>query len=202
MEIVGYRWADYDTPLWSNPNRSAGRWHVLGDDPTQYFALHPLGPWAEYVRGQDINDPTDLVEIQSRIWAVRLEFEPGSLCEIDFESAPRWGIEAHQLVGDNYGPCQDLASTLRADFRGIVVPSAALPGTSNLVLFGAYAMSPYNLPPPDVDFDVPAALLSEHGGPAASIVGMVCLRGASHSGLRAWIAGETPPVVNPTYGWP
>lgn len=202
MELVGYRWADYDTPLWVNPNRSPGRWHVIGDEPTQYWALHPLGPWAEYVRAFQITNANDLGRITSRIWAARFEFEEGMLCGIDFDSAAGWGIDPAHLVGDDYTPCQALAQSLRLRFRGLIVPSAALPGTWNIVLFGPRAISPYGLPPPDEEQDLPSALLSEHGGPPGSLLGVVCYRGSPHAGLEAWANGEPAPVVNPDYSQP
>ena len=199
MEIVGYRWADYDTPLWSNPNRSPGRWHAVGDEPTQYWALHPLGPWAEHARAQHITEPDDLANISSRVWAARFELATGSVCRIDFDTASSFALNPAQLVGDDFGPCQQLARNLRSGYRGLIVPSAALPGTSNLVLFGPRAMSPYELDAPDDDLDVPTSLISEHGGPPSSLFEIVCHRGRPHAGLTAWRAGDSPPVVNPVY---
>lgn len=203
MELVAFRWANYDTPLWSNPNRSAGRWHAIGDDPTQYWALHPLGPWAEYVRAHNITDADDLWDIRSRMWAARFELEPGSICAIDFDSAKDYGIEPADLIGDDHGPCQRLAAILRTRFRALIAPSAALPGTSTLVVFGSRVMSPYTLPPPDDELDVPAGLVSEHGGPPPSVLNLVRYRGTPHAGFEAWQNGAPPPVVNPGYAlWP
>lgn len=199
MEAVGYRWANYDTPFWANPNRSAGRWNSVGDDPTQYWGLHPLCPWAEYVRSQDIVDQDDLASIRSRVWTARLEFDEGTLAEVTYDNAESFGISAADLVADDHGPCRSLAVRLRSQHQGLIVPSAALPGTRNLVVFGGRAMSPYNLPPPDAEMDVPAALASEHGGPPPALLDLVCRRGVIHAGLNAWQNGDDEPIVAPEY---
>lgn len=204
MELVGYRWADYDTPLWASPNRSAGRWHVADDGPTQYWALHPLGPWAERIRADGITEADDLVEIRSRLWAARLQLEPDSIYEITFDSATESGMaNPGDLVGDNHGACQSLGAGLRTSgYRGLIAPSAALPGTSNLILFGPRALTPYLEDPPDPDLDIPTALLTEHGGPPRSLLDFVCHKGAPHAGFTAWSRGEDPPSVGLAYPWP
>ena len=45
--VVGYRVADWDTPLWISPNRSPTRWGTSGAI-VQYWSTHPLTPWAEF----------------------------------------------------------------------------------------------------------------------------------------------------------
>lgn len=202
MELVGFRWADYDTPLWVNPNRSSGRWHCVGDDPTQYWTTRPLGPWAEYARRFHVTDWADLREVRSRLWAARLIFGPGEVLELTFDNASRNGIRPDHLVGDDHAPCQTLAQQMRPNYAGLIVPSAALPGASTIVLFGARVMAPYHSDPPDKDLDIPAALLAEHGGPPRSLTGVVCYRGETHAGLRAWQSGQPQPVVQPAYPWP
>ena len=202
MEVVGFRWANYDTPLWVNPNRSSGRWPAVGDDPTQYWATHPLGPWAEYARTFHVRDWEDLREVRSRMWAARLRFDLGEVLELTFENAMQNGIRPEHLVGDDHGPCQAFAQQVRPNYAGLVAPSAALPGTANIVMFGPRAMAPYHSDPPDADLDVPTALLTEHGGPPVSLTGFICCRGVAHVGLRAWKEGQPQPVVQPVHPWP
>lgn len=201
-ELVLYRWADYDTPLWVNPNRSSGRWHVRGSDPTQYWSLHPLGPWAERIRSSGMTTLDDLRSIRSRIWAARYEFDPGSVPEIDFSTCGQFGLRAEDLVSDDPGACQAAGARLRDRYEGIIVPSAALPGAANVVLFGARAMSPYAMRPPDPDHDMPTALASEQGCPPDGLLPLVCHRGAVHRGLDAWEKGLPGPIVSVTYPLP
>ncbi len=57
--------------------------------------------------------------------------------EITFDNADTYGLSADDLVADNQTACRDLARQFRNDPdgpRALVVPSAALPGTQNLVL--------------------------------------------------------------------
>ena len=46
-----YRYANYRTPLRVLPATLDQRFSRASDsEPTQYFALHPLGAWAEFMR--------------------------------------------------------------------------------------------------------------------------------------------------------
>ena len=48
---VAYRLASWRRPLRTEPSRVAGRFHRMTEEsPTQYLCLHPLGPWAEFLR--------------------------------------------------------------------------------------------------------------------------------------------------------
>ena len=70
-----FRVADYDTPLWTRPNDSAGRWHPAGQGlTTQYWSYSPETAWAESLRRQGIREPDDVVTMRSRIWAAQVEF--------------------------------------------------------------------------------------------------------------------------------
>lgn len=189
MELTAFRRAAYDTPLWVNPNRQAGRWHRTGSDPTQYWSLHPLGPWAELLRALHLVEQADLVDLASRTWAATFHLTDETVAEITFDTAARWAISPEALVGDDHRPCQQLAERVRATHQALVVPSAALPGTSTLVVFGPRLASPYGSAPVDAELDVPAAVTAEHGGPPDSLLPVVCHRGAAHAGLAAWRQG-------------
>jgi hypothetical protein len=199
LDLVGYRWADYDTPLWASPNRSPGRWHHAGDDPTQYWALHPAGPWAELVRANGIADPSDLTGIASRTWAAAFSFDVDVVAGLTFATAEQWGIKAADLVADDPTACRDLGRRLRRTYRALIVPSAALPGTSNLVVFGARVLASYGAPVVDSDMDVPSAPTADRGRPPAAVLSLVCHRGAQHAGLAAWAVGAELPA--PETGW-
>jgi RES domain-containing protein len=202
VEVIGYRWADYDTPLWINRNRSAGRWHDLGDEPTQYWALHPLGPWAEHVRAQRIRDLIDLEQARSRTWAASFSFEKEEdVAYISFDSAHHWSIDPAALVDDDQTACQALGRALRVSYRAIIVPSAALPGTENLVVFGPRALSAYGVAPNDLEIDVPSAVTADAGRPPSAVLDFVRHFGNVHPGLVAWQSIGTllpPPSVSYT----
>lgn len=199
IELVGFRWADWDTPLWVDDNRLAGRWHEVGDGPTQYWALHPLGPWAENLRMNGIRDAAALEDIASRTWAARFPFGEDEVNVISFDTARHHGIEPAALVDDDHAACRRLGASLRRTSAALVVPSAALPGTENLVVFGSRAMSPYGAEPPDRSLDVPAAVTAAGGRPPAALVDLVRHFGEVHAGLEAWTAGE--PLPPPSIGY-
>jgi len=69
---MGFRVCDRRYPfLWSAPGQKAGRWNQTGDaPPVLYLASSPLVAWAEWLRGQDINDPEDLEGVAAALWAV------------------------------------------------------------------------------------------------------------------------------------
>jgi hypothetical protein len=199
LDLVAYRWTDYDTPLWVNPSRSPGRWHRPGAQPTQYWSLHPLGPWAEYARAFGIVNPADLVGIASRTWAALFTLDPDAVAEITFDTAAEWSITADELVGDDHTACQNLGDRVRTTHQALIAPSAALPGTQNLIAFGPRAISPYAVAPPDPEQDVPAAVTADRGRPPTAILDFVCHRGVAHSGLALWKVGQPIAVPGPSY---
>lgn len=122
MEVL-YRISNWDTPLRVNPNRTAGRYNDAGSQATQYMGLHPLGPWAEYLRSNELRDPGELAEHRLRIWAIRVDLSDAK--RIDFTNADDFKVSAEDLVGEDHGPCRRLAERLRNDERApksIIVP--------------------------------------------------------------------------------
>lgn len=187
--MICYRFSAYATPLrtvpaWQPARFSSGE----EDEPTQYLSLHPLGPLAELMRGADLRAPDQVRAVQTRTWALRVPL--GDLVEITFDSAEGFGISAEELVGDDHGPCRRLAGRLRADSAGILVPSAALPGTRNAVLFGARVAAPY-LTEPVSALDIPASITADAGRPVISLLSLVRFTGAVHPELAAWREGAT-----------
>ena len=188
--MIAYRQASFATPLRTEPARRPGRFHSGGEDvPTQYLCLHPLGPHAELLRGHDLRRPEQALAVRERTWALRLPAE--GLVEIGFDEAGRFGIRPAELVADDAAACRELAARLREDgVPGIVVPSAALPGTRNVVLFGARVGSPYLLEPLGA-VDVPASVTAVDGRPLLSLLERVRFRGERHVALDAWAAGRS-----------
>lgn len=190
--VVAYRHAAYDSPWWVIPSTREGRFNRgYEEDPTQYLALHPLGPTAELLRHQLRGPDVDRADtIQANLWAVLLDAE-GSV-DITFDNcAPDYGITPQELVGDDYAPTQALATRLRgAGAAGFRVPSAALPGTDNLILFGPRVSHPY-LEFPVTPEECPTGHLSDGARPALEVLPLVRFTGAPHGGLDAWIATGT-----------
>ena len=130
-----------------------------------------------------------------RTWALRVELD--GLPRIGFAQAQTHGLRPGDLVSDDLRACQRLADRLRAaGAPGAIVPSAALPGTDNLVLFGERAAAPYALDPRSA-VDVPAAMTADRAGPPLGLLARVRLRGSPHAGLEAWRGGEPFRFVEP-----
>lgn len=184
-QIVAYRSADWDTPYRVRPNREAGRFNQPGGSPTQYLALHPLGPFAERLRWLGRESVNDLTTFKWRTWVSRHIID--NLVHIDFDSAETYGITPENLVSDDYGACQWLANELRKQgVEWIRVPSAALPGTDNLVLFGPRVASSYLTQAIDPSLDVPTGHSAEWSVPPREVVRLVRWHGARHPALEAW----------------
>ncbi len=178
--VVAYRLSSWESPLRTEPSRLDGRYHRASElDPTQYLCLHPLGPWAELMRARDLRTREQLLGVRERTWAAVVDIEG---CERGgFEDASRHGLKPGDLVSTDYRACQRLADRMRGlDVPGMVVPSAALPGTENLVVLGARVAAPYSLEPAMSALDTPASLTAEDGRPLLSLLKRVVHRGERH----------------------
>jgi RES domain-containing protein len=185
--VVCYRFASYATPLRTVPAWQPARFSRGDEDePTQYLALHPLGPLAELMRNAELRSAEQVRAISTRTWALEVPID--DLPEITFASAERFGITAEQLVGDDYVPCQELAVRIRAEVEGLIVPSAALPGTRNVVLFGPRVAAPYLTQAVSV-LDVPASITADGARPPISLRSVVRFAGDMHAALDAWRNG-------------
>jgi len=195
--VICYRFAAYATPLRTVPAALPAR-YTRGDEgePTQYLALHPLGPLAELMRNADLRSPDQIRAIQTRTWALEVPLD--DLPEISFDTAGQFGITAEDLVADDRSACQQLAAQLRPRVPGIVVPSAALPATWNVVLFGPRVAAPY-LTQPVSTLDIPASITAEHGRPPLSLLDLVRFVGDPHPALEAWRQGLSFGFVEPEW---
>lgn len=195
--MICYRVAAYATPLRVVPASQPGRYNAADeDDPTQYMTLHPLGPLAELMRRADLRTAEQVRGVRTRTWA--LEVPDDVLPEITFDSADQFGITAEDLVSDDHRPCQQLAGILRGEIPGMIVPSAALPGTRNVVLFGPRVAAPYLIRPVS-SLDIPASVTAEDGRPLASLLSVVCFVGQLHPALAAWEHGTDFRFVEPDW---
>jgi len=195
--MICYRVAAYATPLRVVAASQPGRYNAADeDDPTQYMTLHPLGPFAELMRRADLRTAEQVRGVQARTWALEIPIE--TLPEITFDSADQFGITAEDLVSDDHRACQQLAGALRGDIPGLIVPSAALPGTRNVVLFGPHVAAPYLIRPAS-SLDIPASVTADGGRPPTSLLSVVRLVGQIHPALAAWRQGTDFRFVEPDW---
>lgn len=193
MQTV-YRHASWDTPWRVNPSRSAGRYNAAGE-LVQYWCTHPLGPAAEMSRAHGISQPDEIGDLRLLMWAASVDLD--GFAHVTFDNATEHGIDPESLVAENYRATQDLARRLReSGFPGLVVPSAALPGTSNAVLFGPRVLSPYLHEPFDPE-QVSTAHIADTA-PAIEVSALVRRRGADHDTFVTWQqTGRAPAFVDP-----
>jgi len=195
--LTAFRLAAWDTPLWVNPNRREGRYNNEGVGPTQYMCLHPLGPWAELLRGEDRRQPGEVREFRMRLWVLRVRV--ANIADLTFDTAEDYDVRAGDLVSDDYGACQEFADRHRADPKLpdiLRVPSAALPGTRNLVILGPRVGAPY-LAEPVSDIDIPTSVAAERGQALHALPQLIRYRGEPHAEFEAWQRGETLAFVEP-----
>ena len=179
MKLTVFRHAACDTPWWAFPSSRSGRFHRARSDTVQYLSLHPLGPAAEMLRHNvgPRGDPDDVV---LNLWAAVVDVE--EVLPVDFDDCASYGLTADELVGDDYTPTQTLADAVRE--RGVAamqVPSAALPGTHDLLLFGARVLNSF-LREPLTPEEVPTGHLTDAarslgGGSPCAVVRCCALGG-------------------------
>jgi len=192
IDATVFRYSSYDSPFWVRNNTTSGRWHVAGDGATQYLALHPDGAWAELARAEGLRTEDDLAEVRIPIWAITLS--QGNLVNYStFELADAAGFDPDALVDDDYTRTQVEGQRLRlAGYGGIIAPSAALPGTVNVTLFGRRVRTSWGLAA-RLASSLPATIVAR-GGPPAGLASRVRYFGEEHSGLAAYVAGTSSPA--------
>lgn len=144
---------------------------------------------AEYLRREGYTNMERLLELRARIWVLRVK-EP-RVQEVNFDTATEFGLEPADLVADDYGACQNFADRCRREANlpeAIRVPSAALPGTNNLVIFGPRVLAPYDVIPIE-QIDVPGSVVAEGAHPLHTLVEQVRFLGEKHPALEAWKSG-------------
>jgi hypothetical protein len=199
-EITAYRVADYRTPVRDVPSNDPGRFHGPGSAPTQYFGLHPLGPAAEIIRHARIERAAQVRRLQLRVWALRLLL-PDDFRTVTFDSARKIGLDPTELVSDDYAECQRFADRARGErWPGFVFPSAALPGTDNVVLFGECVAIPYNIAPLD-PWEIPASMTVSRGVAPEDLLRLTRRIGQAHAAFEAWRASETYHFEEPSWAF-
>ena len=188
MRFTVFRHAAYDSPWRALPNPAEGRFHRAQREIVQYLSLHPLGPAAEMLR-HNVGPGGNPDDVLLNLWTAVADVD--EVTRVDFDDCAAYGITADELVGDDYGPTQALADAIRAtDSTAMVVPSAALPGTRNLVLFGVRFLHPY-LWAPLMAEEIPTGHLADGARPAAEVVAHIRWRGTAHKAAEQWKATGT-----------
>ena len=183
MRVTVFRHASYDSPWWAFPSSRAGRFHRAGRDTVQYLSLHPLGPAAEMLRHHvgPNGDPDDVI---LNLWAAVLDVD--DVIRVDFDDCACYGLSADELVGDDYTPTQALADAARdSGATALKVPSAALPGTHNLIMFGVRVLNPL-LREPLTPEEVPTGHLTDAARCPAEVAAHVRWFGAPHKAAQQW----------------
>jgi hypothetical protein len=197
---IAHRYSSYDTPFWVRENSQPGRWHRPGDGPTQYLSLSTDGAWAELIRNEELRAEDEVSMVSVSMWAVLLE--GGMIADYStFEQAERAGFDPEALVAENYEQCQSEGARLRrAGFSGVIAPSAALPDTLNVTLFGARMMSTWDRPK-FLASSIPVTIIAK-GAPPPGLLPRVRQLGAPHRGLIEHLAnrGQKSTATDPDKG--
>jgi RES domain len=197
-ELVTFRLANYETPLWSVENFSSGRYNAADSGFTQYLSLHPQTPWAELLRSEDRRSQNRAALLRYPLWAIRVRLKDEPV-HLTFDTAADHGLKPGDLVGDDFGPCQALADQFRSDgLRAFTAPSAALPGTTNLIVLEPHVLVSWHQTPLD-EIDWPGALTSQDGRCPEGLWELVHYRaaGSNHPGFDAWKRGDVFEFVEP-----
>ena len=186
FEGVAFRYSNYDTPFWVRPNTQPGRWHFAGDGPTQYLSATADGAWAELIRREDLRSERDAAMVRMPLWQARVDHS----YVVDystFDRAEQSGFAAEALIDDDQERCRAEGKRLRdLGYAGVLAPSAALPGATNLTLFGPRVSISWESAPA-LASAIPAAVVTR-GAPPPGLVGSVRLRGQLHPGFREFAA--------------
>ena len=183
MRLTVFRHASYDSPWWAFPSARSGRFHRARTDTVQYLSLHPLGPAAEMLRHNvgPTGDPDDVV---LNLWTAVLDID--DVVPVDFDDCAGYGLTADELVGDDYGPTQALADAVRhGGAAAMKVPSAALPGTHNLILFGVRLLNPFLRQPLSPE-EIPTGHLTDAARAPAEVAAHVRWFGTPHTAVQQW----------------
>lgn len=181
VDGVYFRYSSYDVPFWVRPNTTEERWNGTEDGPTQYLSATADGAWAELIRNENLRSEADLDLVQMGLWQARIT-EAAIADYRDFETAERAGLNADALVDDDQSICRVEGRRLReAGFRGVLYPSAALPGEANLALFGPRILLPWGATRL-LSSGIPGMLLTK-GAPPSELLPRARHVGAPHAGL-------------------
>ncbi|MGH3959284.1 RES family NAD+ phosphorylase [Mycobacterium sp.] len=183
MRLTAFRHASYDSPWWAFPSSRAGRFHRAKSDTVQYLSLHPLGPAAEMLR-HNVGASGNPDDVLLNLWTALVDADDAT--RVDFDDCDRYGVTPDELVGDDYTATQALADLVRdGGATAMIVPSAALPGTYNLILFGVRVLNPF-LSAPLIPEEIPTGHLTDGARPPAEVAPHVRWFGDPHKAAEQW----------------
>jgi hypothetical protein len=185
VKFTVFRHAAYDSPWWAFPSTRPGRFNRARQDTVQYLCLHPLGPAAEMLR-HNVGQGGDADEVILNLWTAVVDVS--DVRRVDFDECATYGCTPDELIGDDYAPTQLLADEVRASgASAMVVPSAALPGTHNLILSGVRVLHPFRWQPFAAE-EIPTGHLTDGARVAAEVASHVRWFGSEHSAVEQWKA--------------
>ena len=191
FEGVAFRYSNYDTPFWVRPNTRAGRWHSVGDGPTQYLSLTTDGAWADLIRSEELRSDEDAAMVSMPLWQAQVD-QSYVVDYSTFELAETSGFAADALVDDDQERCRAEGKRLRdLGYAGVLALSPALPGATNLTLFGPRVRTGWGSEP-TLASAIPATVLTQ-GAPPRGLAARIRFRGQAHSGLREYLAQRSNP---------
>lgn len=194
FDEAAFRYSNYDTPFWVRPNSEPGRWHRVGDGATQYLSTTVDGAWAELIRAEELRSEQEMALVRMPMWVAEVHVQQVADYST-FEKAEMAGFSPDALIDDDHSRCQEEGRRLRAaGFQGVLAPSAALPNSLNLTLFGPRIASTWQLRPL-LASSIPAMKIAV-GAPPEGIVGRVRHRGEKHElfeEFRANVRGRRQP---------
>lgn len=172
------------------PSQPSGRWHREGEGYAQYLALEAAGAWAELIRFERIRAHARSRQYERNLWLVFID--ESNIADLrSFDLYTHCGLDPRIAVGE-HAEAQVLAEELRiAGFRGLLSPSAALPGATNLTLFGEryekiLLTSPENWVNPEPEVRLPCNLVAL-AAPPPHLITQTCFRGMDHESYRDYL---------------
>jgi RES domain-containing protein len=149
------------------------------------MALDAEAPFAEILRHEDLRSEESASHYSATISQLRIESD----LIVDystFELADAAGFDAAALIDDDHERCQAEARWLMGEgARGILSPSAALPGSTNLTLFGARVSVPWGTSV-ELASAIPAQKLAT-GHPPSGLTARVRYFGQAAPRLQAYL---------------
>jgi hypothetical protein len=188
VEMVVYRATSYDVPVRVAENRRAGRWNFSRNGTVQYTCLDAEAPFAEMLRHENLRAEAEAATYRTTLW--QLKVNEGFVVDYStFEKAELAGFPPEALVDDDREACQKEARRLVSlGARGVLSPSAALPGSVNLTLFGQRVPIQWDSLV-DISAAIPAQRLAT-GQPPEGLASRVRYYGEAHSDLARYLGTE------------
>lgn len=189
VTCTAYRATSYDVPLWVNPNRRSGRWNIAGQQATQYLSLDSEAPFVDMLRHENLRSDEAASHYSTTLWQLQIDSD----LIVDyrtFELADAAGFDAQALVDDDHTRCQKEADWLMSQgARGVLSPSAALPGSVGLALFGPRVHVPWGTKV-ELASSMPAQRLAT-GHPPAGLTSRVRYFGQPEPKLVEYLKART-----------